>query len=165
LQVNWSLEFSVNFMLLRPPVERSVTQQTGVRVQITSENRDMILEIIRNDPSDPYSDYTMRAIARDDINSFSGQNDGVQLSGFEAFRKRFAEFIGTRQETAVLEMTEDCRLEFFRWNARGDVGVRVRIRNDGFSTDSSRVNKRVLEIEFKVDGEFVNQIYEDFTRI
>ena len=129
---------------------------------IASENRAKAIEIILNDPGDPYSDYTFRVTVKDDRNPFSGQNDGVHFSAFDSFLKRFADFIRNREGVAVLEMTEDCRLEFFRWNARGDVGVRAQVTKYGFSTDSERSNRLHLEVEFKVDGEFVNQIYQDF---
>jgi hypothetical protein len=129
---------------------------------IASENKATTIEIILNDPDDPYSDYTFRVVVKDDRNPFSGQNDGVQFSAFDSFLRQFAEFIKSREGVVALEMTEDCRLEFFRWNARGDVGVRAKVTKYGFSTDSKRENRFRLEVEFKVDGEFVNQIYHDF---
>jgi hypothetical protein len=129
---------------------------------IASENRATTVEIILNDPEDRYSDYTFRVTVKDDLNPFSGQNDGVQFSAFDSFLRRFAEFIKSREGIAALEMTEDCRLEFFRWNARGDVGVRAQVTKYGFSTDSERSNRFRLGVEFKVDGEFVNQIYQEF---
>jgi hypothetical protein len=134
-------------------------------VRITSEDRETILEIILNDPDDPYSDYTLRAAVKDERNPLSGQNDGVHFSAFDLFLERLSEFIKSRSGVAVLEMTEDCRLEFFRWNARGDAGVSARITKYRFSADSERTVKNTLEVEFKIDGEFVNQIYEDFTKM
>lgn len=117
-----------------------------------------------NDPEDPYSGYTIRVVVKDDFNPFLGQNDGVHFSGFNSFLRRFAEFIKNREGVATLEMTEDCKLEFFRWNAKGDVGVRAHITKYIFGTDSERLNRRQLAVEFKVNGEYVNQIYQDFTR-
>jgi hypothetical protein len=132
---------------------------------IVSENRATTLEIVLNDPSDPYSDYTFRVIVKDDRNPFSGQNDSVQFSAFDSFLRRFADFIKNHEGVAALEMTEDCRLEFFRWNARGDVGVRAQVTKYGFSTDSERANRFRLDVEFKVDGEFANQMYQDFVSV
>ena len=129
---------------------------------IISEDRATTLEITRNDPDDPYSDYAIRVVVKDEVSPFSGQNDGVHFSALDSFLRRFAEFIKSRQGVAVLEMTEGCKLEFFRWNARGDVGVRAQITKYRFSTDSGRMPSNRLEVEFKVDGEFVNQIYQDF---
>jgi hypothetical protein len=132
---------------------------------ITSEDRATTVEVILNDPGDPYSDYTYRVVVKDGRNPFSGQNDSVQFSAFGSFLKRFADFIKSREGVAALEMTEDCGLEFFRWNARGDVGVRAQVTKYGFSTDSERSNRFRLEVEFKVDGEFVNQMYHDFASV
>lgn len=135
-------------------------------MRITSEDRTTVIEITLNNHDDPYSDYTVRASVKDEFNPFSGQNDGVHFSAFDAFLKRFAEFVRTREGITVLEMTEDCRLEFFRWNAIGDVGVRAKITKHAISTDSERwATRRSLTVEFKVDGEFVNQVYEDFRKL
>jgi hypothetical protein len=118
--------------------------------------------MIPNDPDDDYSGYTFRAVVKNEFNPFSGQNDGVHFSAFDLFLKRLAEFIQTREGGALVEMTEDCRLEFFRWNAKGDVGIRAQITKYEFSTNSTRKPKTSLIVEFQVDGEFVNQLYENF---
>jgi hypothetical protein len=134
-------------------------------MQITSEDRETILEITLNDPEDPHCGYAFRAEVKDELSPFLGQNDGVHFSAFDSFLKRLAEFIRYREGIAVLEMTEDCKLEFFRWDAKGNVGVRARITKYGFSTDSERKIKQSLEVEFKVDGEFVNRVYDDFRKV
>src|ERR1051325_1507854 len=113
---------------------------------IASENRATTVEIILNDPDDRYSDYTFRVVVNDDLNPFSGRNDNVHFSAFGSFLRQFAVFIKSREGVATLEMTEDCKLEFFRWNARGDVGVRARVTKYGFSTDSERSNRFRLEV-------------------
>ena len=130
-----------------------------------SEDRATTLEISRNDPADPYSDYALRVTVKDDFNPFSGRNDGVHFSAFDTFLARYAEFLKSREGVVALEMTEGCRLEFFRWNARGDVGVKVLVTKYRYSTDSGPSHGSRLEVEFKVDGEFVNQIYQDFAAI
>ena len=132
-------------------------------MRIVSEDRGTTLEIVLNDPEDPYSDHTIRVNVKDERNPFSGQNDGVHFSAFDSFLRRFSEFVKSREGVVVLEMTEGCRLEFFRWNARGDVGVRAHVTKYIYSADGGRTHRRRLEVEFKVDGEFVNQIYQDFT--
>ena len=129
---------------------------------IASENRARAIEIVVNDPDDPYSDFTLRIVVKDDRNPFSGQNDSVHFSAFDSFLRRFADFIKNREGVATLEMTEDCRLAFFRWNARGEIGARAQVTKHGLSTDGERSNRFRLEVEFKVDSEFVNQIYQDF---
>jgi hypothetical protein len=122
------------------------------------------LEIIANDPDEPCCGYRLSATVNA-LNPFSGQNDGVHFSALDQFLKQFANFIETREGSAILKMTEDCCLEFFRWNARGDVGLRARVSNLGFSTDSHRNSRNTLEIEFKIDSEYVNQVYEGFASI
>ena len=81
------------------------------------------MDIFPQDDEEPHFGYVLRAVGTDGVIPFSGQNAGVHLSGLDGFLTRFAEFIKTRSGDAVLEMTEGCRLEFFRWNVRGDVGV------------------------------------------
>ena len=134
-------------------------------MRITSEDRSTVLEILLNDPDYPidYSSCTFRVVVNDEVNPFSGQNDDVCFSAFDHFLKRLEEFTKTREGVAVLEMTEDCRLEFFRWNLKRDVGVRARITKFG-TIGSARLGKTSLEVEFKVDGESVNQIHEDFAK-
>jgi hypothetical protein len=133
-------------------------------MRITSEDRNTVLEIIANDPHEPYFGYRFTAIVEDGLNSFSGQNDGVLFSELDRFLKEFASFIETREASAILEMTEDCCLEFFRWNMRGDVGVKVRITKIRSDADG-HWRRNTLAIEFKIDSEFVNQVYEDFARL
>src|SRR5436190_22637643 len=98
--------------------------------------------------------YTLRAVMKNERNPFTGQNDGIHFSAFDLFLRQFAEFIKIRKGMIALEMTEECRLEFFEWNAKGDVGVRAQITKYCFSTD--RRTKTCLAVEFKLDSEFVN---------
>jgi len=133
-------------------------------VRITSEDRHTVLEIIANDPDDPCFCYRLTAIVEDGPNSFSGHNSGVHFLALDQFLKLFAEFIETREGSAILKMTEDCALEFFRWNLRGDVGVKSRITEVRSDTDG-HWRRNTLEIEFKIDSEYVNQVYEDFASL
>jgi hypothetical protein len=132
-------------------------------LQIISEDQNTILEIILNDPEYLYSGYTLRAVVKNERNPFSGQNEGIHFSAFDSFLRQFAEFIKIRKGMITLEMTEECRLDFFEWHAKGDVGVRAQITKYCFSSD--RMTKTSLALEFKLDSEFVNQIYEDFTKL
>lgn len=128
-------------------------------MRIRSEDRNTVLEIIANDPDDYCFGYRLTAVVEDGPNSFSGYNDGVHFSALDQFLKQFAEFIETREGSAILKMTEDCALEFFRWNARGDVGVKSRITKARSDTDG-RWRRNTLEIEFKIDSEYVTQVYQ-----
>ena len=131
---------------------------------ITSQDRTATIEITVNDPNDPYSGYTVK-VAVQGVNPFSGQNGNIHFSAFDSFFKRLDEFIKSRQGVVTLEMTEDCRLEFFGCNSRGDVGVRAYITKYSFSGDSDRTNRIHLEVQFQIDGEFVNQLHKDFASI
>jgi len=122
------------------------------------------LEIIANDPDDPCFGYRLRAIVEDGPNSFSGHNSGVHFSALDQFLKEFAAFIETREGRAILKMTEDCCFEFFKWNARGDVGVKSRITKVRSDTDG-HWRRNMLQIEFKIDSEYVNQVYDDFASL
>jgi hypothetical protein len=134
-------------------------------VIITSEDREISYEIILNDGDDPYSSYTIRAFIKGEFNIFSGQNHRIHFSSFDSFLKQFAEFIKNREGDVTLEMTEDCNVKFFRWNAKGDVGVKAHITKYRFDIDSTRKERVSLEVEFKIDGEYVNRIYDDFLNL
>lgn len=133
-------------------------------MRITSEDRHTVLEIVANDPDDPCFGYRLTAVVEDGPNSFSGHNDGVHFSALDEFMKQFAEFIETREGSAILKMTEDCSLEFFRWNLRGDVGAKSRITKATSDTDG-HWRRNSLELEFKIDSEYVNQVYDDFASL
>lgn len=128
-------------------------------MRITSEDRNTILEINFNDPEDFYCGYVFRAVVKNERTPFSGQTEGIYFSAFDSFLGQFAEFIKIRKGMVALEMIEGCRLEFFEWNAKGDVGVRAKI------TNRERMTRTSLAVECKLDSEFINQIYEDFTKL
>jgi hypothetical protein len=131
-------------------------------MRIISDDRTTTFEIVRNDPDDPYSNYTIQIDVQDDHNPFHGRNSKILLNDFEQFLKRLEEFIQKREGVAVLKMTEECQLEFFRWDSLGNVGMKVRVTRYRFDRYGYRRNKSTLEVRFEIDGEFVNQMLFDF---
>ena len=125
----------------------------------------MQFEIIRNDSSAPYSDCTIRAVISTPFGNFSGENTAVHLSAFDTFLEQFDVFLKTRQGEVVLTMTEDNALTFFRWNAKGDVGVRFTLCRYTYVGDPARTCPVVLRGEFPLAGEYLLQLRSELARL
>jgi hypothetical protein len=131
-------------------------------MRIISDDRTTTFEILRNDPDDPNSTYTLQVDVKDDHDPFHGRNSRISFNEFDLFLNRLEEFIRQREGVVVLEMTEECKLEFFRWDALGNVGMKAWITKPRFDRYGYRMNKSTLEVRFQIDGEFVNQMLYDF---
>ncbi len=84
---------------------------------ILSDDKQAMVEITRNDPADPHMGYTLKVEGCAGANRFAGQNDSVCFSRLDQFCDRLDGFLASRQSDVVLETTEDCRLEFYRWSS------------------------------------------------
>jgi hypothetical protein len=122
------------------------------------------IEIVLNDPKDEFSDFTLIA-RKNDSCGFSGKNDRVVFARYGVFLDALEELFTNRNGEATLQMSEQCLLSFFRWNAIGDIGVKATISKFAISTDTNRADSYRAEFEFKIDGEFLNSLIEDFRRL
>ena len=122
-------------------------------------------EIVRNEEANPHSDCTVRAEIQTAFGNFSGENTAVHFSAFDIFRKRFHEFLETRQGEVVLEMTEDTSLTFFRWNAKGDVGVRFTLSRYAYLGEPMKTCPIALRGEFPIDGEYLNRLPAELSQL
>lgn len=132
-------------------------------MQIRSADGTTHIAFEPNDPQDEFSDFSFYA-ERDGLNQFEGRND-VVFYGLGDFLVALEELLSNRKIEASLEMSEECSLVFFRWNAIGDIGIRATITDHGFSTDTHRSDKFSAVFEFKIDGEFLNTLLADFKKL
>ncbi len=129
---------------------------------IRSEDGKTLIKIESNGQDDRFSSFLFTIQNVDEVSPFSGRNDNVVFTGYADFLKSFQSLVLSREGNPVLKMSEDCFIAFFRWNEVGDIGVKASITKFGFSTDTTRSNSCRLEVEFKIDGEYVNSLFEDF---
>ena len=134
-------------------------------MKFISTERGVQFEIVRNDSNDDYSDCTIRAEIKTAFGSFSGENTAIHLSGFDTFLNQFDDFLKTRKGEVVLRMTEDNSVTFFRWNAKGDVGVRFTLSRYTYVGDPAKTCPLVLQGEFPLDGEYLTQLRSDFATL
>jgi hypothetical protein len=130
-------------------------------VRIEASDQRTTIEIARN-AKDLYNTCRIRVQAQTGAGEFAGENAAVHLSAFERFLGRFEVFLATRQGSARLEATEDCHIEFFRWNAKGDVGVRFRISKYVYGRDPVRAVPVSVAGEFTLDGGSLDHVGSDF---
>lgn len=131
-------------------------------MKLVSTERGVQFEIVRNNPDDVHSDCSVRAEIATRFGNFSGQNTAVHLSGFNTFLEQFDEFLKTRRGEVVLQMTEDNALTFFRWNGKGDVGVRFTLCRYTYIGEPAKTSPLVFKGEFPLDGEYLTQLRSDF---
>ena len=134
-------------------------------MRFISTERGVQFEIVRNDASAAHSDCTIRVAMQTMFGNFTGENTAVHLPGFDTFLEQFADFLKTRQGEVHLRMTEDNAVTFFRWNAKGDVGLRFTLSRYTYVGDPSRTCPIVLRGEFPLDGEFLTQLRSDLATL
>jgi hypothetical protein len=123
------------------------------------------LTLSRNDLGDPYSPYTIRIEGRTTFGSFSGENTAIHFSAFPAFIDRLKLFLETRNGEARLDLTEDGELTFFRWNSKGDVGIRFKICRYAIFQDPMKTHPLTLTGTLPLKGEYLNQMYAELSRL
>jgi hypothetical protein len=123
------------------------------------------LTLSRNDPNDPYSSYTIRIEARTEFGSFTGENTGIHFSAFPTFLDRLKEFLETRNGEARLDLTEEGELSFFRWNGKGDVGLRFKLSRFAYFRDPTQTHPLTLTGAFPLNGEFLGQMYSELAQL
>ena len=133
-------------------------------MRLLSTERGVQFEIVRN-ADDVDSDFTIRAEIQTTFGNFSGENTAVHLSNVDTFLKQFDGFLKTRQGEVVLHMTEDNAVTFFRWNAKGDVGVRFTLSRYTYIGDPAKTCPVVLRGEFPLDGEYLTQFRSDVAKL
>ena len=131
-------------------------------MKIISDDRGCEISIKKNDPNDPFSPYTVNAKLSSGCNVFYGQNDGVHFPRFDLFLEALDKFLTERGAEITLEMTEGCRLIFYRCNQKGDVGLKMRFCKYSYSHNPMKIFEFVIEGEMKLNAEFLNEMLNDF---
>ena len=123
---------------------------------ISSTDKSSRLIIERADESDVYAGYFCQIEVHDREGVFRAQNTGVHFEALES--GAVDEFFANRDSSLKLSATEDCCVELFRWNAKGDIGIRYQIgkyRYEGEPMHSAAVH---LLGSFQVDSEQLMQL-------
>ncbi len=107
---------------------------------------------------DAHAPYELRAESRDSVGAFAGENRSVHFLNADAFRAALAAFLERREGSAILRGTGDCELEFFRWNAKGDVGVRFAIGTQFLEGEAGRYSRIAISGNFQLPGEFAEEM-------
>lgn len=131
-------------------------------MKILSEDRNSELSVEKNSPFDLNTDFTVKAKFSDGKNTFYGQNDGVHFPEFAASLKQLENFFVERKEQVVIDMTEGNSLVFFRWNQKGDVGLKVKICKYMYLPDRSKTIEVLISGEMKLNSEYLNSVLADF---
>lgn len=126
-------------------------------MQFASVDKRTTISITLVNAKDPYAGYVLRVEVRKLDDSFSGVNT--------EFKPAFENFLRTREGSVALDATEDSRLEFFRWNAKGDVGIRYTVSKYIYEGDPLEVFPVAVSGTFKLDGEFVNEMASQLLKL
>jgi hypothetical protein len=126
----------------------------GAAVQFTSVDRRTTIEISQAKGGGLHAPYKLRVQSG---GGFIGENDKVHFLDIEGFRARFEAFLKKREGSATLRGSDDCELEFFRWNTKGDVGVRYIIGTQFMEGEAMEYSKVALSGRFKLHGEFAER--------
>ena len=134
-------------------------------MKIIADNKEGEVEIVRNDPDDPYSGYWIGLTVKTVDGLYTGANGCVHFSGLDDFLRLFTDFVRTRQGTVTLELTEGCRLQFFRWNNKGEVGVNVAVSKYSVGYDPMRTTPVTVTGTLKLDTEYINNLLNEFKKM
>ncbi len=121
--------------------------------------------VSRNDLNNPHSTYTVRIQANTQFGGFFGENTGLHFSAFPAFICRLKEFLETRTGEATLDLTEESELTFFRWNSKGDVGIRFKLSRYAYFGDPMQTHPLTLAGAFPLTSEYLNQMYSEVAQL
>jgi hypothetical protein len=124
----------------------------GPVVQLTSVDRRTTIEISKAKRGGAHAPYRLRVQSA--VGGFAGENDSVHFLNVDDFKAGMEAFLKKHQGSVTLRASDDCELEFFRWNTRGDIGVRYVIGTqfmEGEATDRSSI---AVSGRFKLHGEF-----------
>ena len=124
-------------------------------MQLTSVDRRTRIEISQAKGGGVHAPYKLRV---ESDSSFIGENDKVHFSDIDGFRAQMEAFLKKREGSITLRASDDCELEFFRWNAKGDVGVRYFVGKRFMEGDAMEYSKTAVSGKFMLHGEFVERM-------
>ena len=126
-------------------------------VQLRSEDMRITVHISQAERRGSHAPYQLRVDGHDSVGKFFGENNSVHFMNVDEFKATFEAFLKARQGSATLRAPNDCELEFFRWGAKGDIGVRFAIATQFMEGEACDYSKLVASGRFKLQGEFAEQ--------
>lgn len=127
-------------------------------MQLRSEDRRITLYVSQAKRGGVHAAYQLRVEGQDSVGRFSGENNSVHFLNVDQFKTALEAFLKARQGSATLRAPDDCELEFFRWNTKGDIGVRFAIGTQFMEGEATEYSKLVASGRFKLQGEFAEQM-------
>ena len=130
-------------------------------MKIISEDKKSELTIQKYDSKDIYSPFILKVKLTRNNNVFEGSNEKIQFSNFESSLIVLEKFLIKRTGEAIFDMTEDSKIIFFRWNQKGDVGLKVKICKNVLEAESQKYVQWCILGEMKLNSEFLSQMFEE----
>ena len=127
-------------------------------MHLTSVDRRTTIEISQAKRGGVHAPYKLRVESHGSVGGISGENDSVHFLNIDKFKADFETFLQVRQGSVTLEATDDCQLKFFRWNTKGDIGVRYVIGRQFIEEEPSEPSSIAVSGKFKLHSEFVNEM-------
>ena len=123
-------------------------------MQLTSVDRRTTIEISQAKGGGVHAPYKLRV----QCGGFIGESDKVHFLNIEGFRARMEAFLKKREGSVTLRASDDCELEFFRWNTKGDVGVRYVIGTQFMEGEAMEYSKIAVSGRFRLHAEFAERM-------
>ena len=127
-------------------------------MQLRSQDRRITVHISRAKRGSVHAPYHLRVEGQDSAGRFAGENNSVHFLNVDEFKTALEAFLEARQGSATLRAPDDCELELFRWNTKGDIGVRFAIGTQFMEGEATEYSKLVASGRFKLQGEFAEQL-------
>jgi hypothetical protein len=131
--------------------------QMAAAMQLRSEDGRITIHISQAKRGGSHAPYRLRVDGQDSVGTFSGENNSVHFLNVDEFKVTLKALLTARQGSATLRGPNDCELEFFRWNTKGDIGVRFAIGTQFMEGESTDYSKLAASGRFKLPGEFAEQ--------
>lgn len=131
-------------------------------MKIITQKRSVQITIEQNDPTDFYTNYTVAVKCGRESHLFTATNERIHFSQPEKFIKEFSHFLETREGEVELQASEESKLTFFRWNRKGDIGVKVQLARYIYEPDAPVDTKLQFTGAFALDSEYLLALLQDF---
>ena len=134
-------------------------------MHIMSVDRRTTIEISQAQTGGVHAPYKLSVKSNPAEGAFAGENDSVHFLDVDEFKAALKTFLADRVRSVTLRATDDCELEFFRWNAKGDVGLRYVIGTRFMEGEVAEFARIAVSGRFKLHGEFVEQTAAELLRV
>lgn len=111
------------------------------------------------------SGYSLSATVSIAGNSFCAQNDCVHITDLPGFINQYKDVLVGEINRAILDMTEGCRIEFVRWNQKGDIAAQFRICKYATLSDPLKTTEIVLSGQLNLNSQYQFELLESFQKL